>query len=390
MKYRVPGLRLSGTSFLLHAAYVPGVRFTAERCEDVALLMTEAGERGRFLPTPEEIREMGRILDGEGAGVHVHLPTEGDCETARGRRTLLDRVRRAIDRAAPLAPHSFVLHADFPCLRSSGRKPSEEQTRETAALLRNVADCLPAPEMLAVENLEGFSPAFWDRWLDGAPFSRCLDIGHIWKDGGDPAPVLDAWLPRVRVIHLHGLRPRHGAPHPFHMATAPAHGVGGESAGGAPGVSAGCEAVAETKKKIQENARMPVQWTGTEGQAQAPESLRNTIPSEYGPDARIQDDAAALAKMFRDGNKKMSAAANGALSSPGAALLRRFGPQPRDHASLRLMPAPLVDAVLHPLWRRGFAGVLNLEVFNVEDFAASHAVMLESYARYAASGAAPV
>lgn len=388
MKYRVPGLRLSGTSFLLHAAYVPGVRFTAERCEDVSLLMTEAGEGGRFLPTSEDIREMGRILDGEGAGVHVHLPTDGDCETALGRRTLFDRVRRAIDRAAPLAPHSFVLHADFPCLRSSGREPSAEQERETAALLRDVAACLPAPEMLAVENLEGFSPAFWDRWLDGAPFSRCLDIGHIWKDGGDPAPLLGAWLPRVRVIHLHGLRPRHGAPHPFQMATAPAHGVGGESAGGAPGVSAGLEAATEMKKKRQENTRMPGQGTGTQGQAQSAESLRNIISSEYGPDARFRDDAAPAGR-FRDGNKEMPATANDAFSSPGAALLRRFGPQPRDHASLRLMPAPLVDAVLHPLWRRGFAGVLNLEVFNMEDFAASHAVIMASYARHAASGIPP-
>ena len=61
MKYQVPGLRLSGTSFLLHAAYVPAVRFTAERCGDVALLMTEAGEGGRFLATPEEIKEIDAL-----------------------------------------------------------------------------------------------------------------------------------------------------------------------------------------------------------------------------------------------------------------------------------------------------------------------------------------
>lgn len=390
MKYRVPGLRLSGTSFLLHAAYVSAVRFTAERCEDVALLMTEAGEGGRFLATPEEIREIGRILDGEGAGLHVHLPTDGDCETAPGGRALFDRVRRAIDRVAPLAPHSFVLHADFPSLRGTGRGPSEEQARETAELLRDVAACLPAPEMLAVENLEGFSPAFWDRWLDGAPFSRCLDIGHIWKDGGDPAPVLGAWLPRVRVIHLHGLRPRHVAPHPFPMETATAQGTGDGSANSAPAQWAGGEASAEKEKKLFKDTEIPGQSPGAQDQTQSAENPRNAAPGACGPATRFGDGDPTHPEMFPYGNKERPANAGHGFSSPETALLRRFGPQPRDHTSLGLMPAPLIDAVLHPLWRQGFAGALNLEVFNWEDFAASHAVIMASYARYAASGTGPV
>ncbi len=386
MKYQVPGLRLSGTSFLLHAAYVPAVRFTAERCEDVALLMTEAGEGGRFLATPEEIKEIGRILDGEGASVHIHLPTDGDCETAMGRRALLDRVRRAVDRAPPLAPHSFVLHAAFPSLHGSGRAPSPEQTLETAALLQDVAACLPAPKMLAVENLEGFSPAFWDRWLDGAPFSRCLDIGHIWKDGGDPTPVLDAWLPRVRVIHLHGLRPRHGAPHALHATTAPSQGTEGHTAGVAPAETTGhVSAKKETENKIRADAGMPGQ---AKTLGQAPTGERNGSSMACDPGLRVHGHAAASAAILRNGNKERPSPSSDELPSPGAVLLRHFGPQPRDHTSLGLMPAPLIDAVLHPLWRHGFAGALNLEVFHWEDFAASHAVIMESYARYQDNGEA--
>ena len=62
-----------------------------------------------------------------------------------------------------------------------------------------------------------------------------------------------------------------------------------------------------------------------------------------------------------------------------------FGPRPRDHKSLRLMPPEFVDDVMHPLWKTGFSGVLNLEVFSVEDFTASHAVLMQSWERYAAS-----
>ncbi len=462
-KYVIPHLKLGGTSFLLHAGYVPAMRFAAERCEDVALLLLETGAHGDFLPTPEEIREIGRIADGEGTGLHVHLPTDADFDTPEGMRAMVDKVRLAVDRAAPLRPHTFVLHVDFPSLhgmlpqggpeavrephagsgaqtatdrpeegdpddypapafrnpattdgngtnapdvpnapygangsaipgdpfipdvpngpcRSNGSnrsggsvgparpggsdgsdgsvcsvgsarsvgsgcsggsdlrkgpagaapdapnlpgvpngpnapsvpgipgtlgdpsvpgafRLSDERRLLTAEALRAIASRLPSPAQLAVENLETFPPEFWDGWLDGTPYSRCLDIGHIWKDGGDPAPVLAAWLPRVRVIHLHGLEPR-------------GSGVSAPSAPAAANAARGL------------------------------------------PPSRLPD------------------------------LLRRFGPRPRDHKSLRLMPPDRLDAVTHPLWKAGFSGVLTLEVFTFDDFTASHAALLRSWERF--------
>lgn len=296
-KYTLPNLRLGATSFLLHAAYVPAVRFAAERCDDVALLLLETGGSGEYLATPGEIAEIGRIIAGEGATLHVHLPTDADFDTREGARAMIGKVRRAAELTGPLDPHSFVLHVDFPSLHGTGREPSAEQQEWTAEALREIAAHLPAPERLAVENLEAYAPTFWDRWLAGTPYSRCLDVGHIWKDGGDPAPVLAAWLPRVRVIHLHGLEPR---------------GDGAGAAGAA---------------KLH-------------GRQKAPET------------------------------------------PVGRNLPRLFGPRPRDHKWLRFMPPELVDEVAHPLWKAGFSGVLNLEVFSVEDFDASHAVLVQSWERY--------
>ena len=152
--------------------------------------------------------------------------------------------------------------------------------RPRAEALAEIAAFLPAPDMLAVENLEAFPPTFWDGWIDGTPYSRCLDVGHIWKAGGDPAPVLAAWLPRVRVIHLHGLEPRAVAAPPSPSGGAPVHRL-------------------------------------------------------------------------------------------------------RDHKSLRFTAPDRIDAVMHPLWRQGFGGVLNLEVFCLEDFIVSHAALLQSWERYA-------
>lgn len=182
-KYVIPNIRLGATSFLLHETYVPAVRFAAERCDDVALLLVEPGERNEYLATPGEIAEIGRIIAGERATLHVHLPTDADFDTWEGARSMIGKIRRVAELTGPLDPHSFVLHVDFPSLHGTGGEPSAEQQEWTAEALREIAACLPAPERLAVENLETYAPSFWDRWLAGTPYSRCLDVGHIWKDG---------------------------------------------------------------------------------------------------------------------------------------------------------------------------------------------------------------
>ena len=174
-KYVIPNIRLGATSFLLHETYVPAVRFAAERCDDVSLLLVEPGERNEYLATPGEIVEIGRIIAGERATLHVHLPTDADFDTWEGARSMIGKIRRVAELTGPLDPHSFVLHVDFPSLHGTGGEPSAEQQEWTAEALREIAACLPAPERLAVENLETYAPSFWDRWLAGTPYSRCLD-----------------------------------------------------------------------------------------------------------------------------------------------------------------------------------------------------------------------
>lgn len=101
-KYAIPNMRLGATSFLLHETYVPAVRFAAERCDDVALLLVEPGERNEYLATPGEIAEIGRIIAGEGVTLHVHLPTDADFDTREGARAMIGKIlpRRRTHRPA--------------------------------------------------------------------------------------------------------------------------------------------------------------------------------------------------------------------------------------------------------------------------------------------------
>ncbi len=331
-KCTLPRLRLGSTSFLLHAGYVPAVRFTAERCDDVSLLLLETGPRNEWLVSPEEVAEMARILDGEGATLHVHLPVDADFETAAGARRLTEKVCAVIERTAPLLPHSFVLHVDFPALRErflAGCRvsPSDEQRHWTTEALRTMAACLPEPDALAIENLEQFPLSFWDGWIKGSPLSRCLDVGHVWKDGGDPVFALETWFPRIRVIHLHGLEA--SAPSPAHDDPDPCLNP----------------------------------------------AVRDDPPALHDPAVRDSSAAPLSPPVPRK-----------PLSVPQGSSPNRVRQVLRDHRSLCHMPPEAVDAVLHRLWDRNFRGVLTVEVFSAEDFATSHAALLRSWERYVPAG----
>ena len=75
-KYRVPGLNIGCTSFIIPDYYVPAIRECVHYADDVALLLMEAGECGKELITPAEIRELAGIAADAGVTWNVHLPTE--------------------------------------------------------------------------------------------------------------------------------------------------------------------------------------------------------------------------------------------------------------------------------------------------------------------------
>lgn len=304
-KYSIPQMKLGTTSFIVPENYVGGFRYAAERCDDVSLLLVALGKDREYLISAADVREVRDIADGEGVTVNIHLPADHDFDTPAGARGMVEDVARVIDRTAILDPHAFVLHINFPAFENlllganpRGLRVTETQSAFIHEALRDMASMLPGPEYLAIENLETFPPTLWDEWLDGTPYSRCIDVGHFWKDGWDPALFLDSWLPRTRIIHFHGMESRLGKPVPETVAA-------------------------------------------------------RTLPM------------VGLRKELAD----------------------KFSMWPKDHKSLKYMPDECVDTVMHTLWRSGYDKVLNLEMFHIDDFTASHAVIMRSWERYEAQGA---
>ena len=197
-------LRIGAPSYVLHAPYVPAVRYSAQHCDAVALLLFETGERGEYLPSPAEIHEIGHILAGEGVSLHVHLPTDAHCATASQAHTLCQHIDRALDCVAPLAPELYVLHLDVPCASAAWQSaPSLQQQAQAEYFVHNLRARL-APEQICVENLEGYAPHFWDALIAQQGLAHCLDAGHVWKDGGKPETCFAAWQQNCPLIHIHG------------------------------------------------------------------------------------------------------------------------------------------------------------------------------------------
>ena len=66
------------------------------------------------------------------------------------------------------------------------------------------------PRALAVECID-YDFALIAPVVRALDLSVALDLGHALRDGLPLAPLVDAWLPRTRIVQLHGTRVHDGA-----------------------------------------------------------------------------------------------------------------------------------------------------------------------------------
>ena len=209
-KCRIPGLNIGCTSFLIPDYYVPAVRECVRYADDIALLLLEAGSKGESLITLAEIRELGRIARDAGITWNIHLPTDGGFATPESGRQYTENIIRTIELTRELEPHTWVMHVVTDHIPGPDMRPhlTEEETERILRSLEQITPYLPAPEYLALENLERHPTDYLDGLVAATEHSRCFDIGHVWKEGLKPEELLPLWLPDIRMCHLHGLEKR--------------------------------------------------------------------------------------------------------------------------------------------------------------------------------------
>jgi sugar phosphate isomerase/epimerase len=197
--------RVGSTSYVYPDDILPNVeKLTAQGdVDDIELILFEVDDGPNNLPDDATVRRMADLAALNHVTYTVHLPLDLQFGADGGaRHQSMIKAERVIKTTLPLDPFAFVFHLD-----GSGINETNWVARAAQAL-EVVIGWVGHPELLAVENLENWDPAYLEPVLDLLPISRTTDIGHLWKTGRDPLTVLKSWLPRTRVIHIHGMGER--------------------------------------------------------------------------------------------------------------------------------------------------------------------------------------
>ena len=195
--------RIGTTSYILPAGILANVEYLAPLVDDIELVLFETDEHGSNLPDAALCRRLQEIAVERSLSYTVHLPLDVLPGAGPG-ADCLEKARRAIDATRELVPYAYVVHLDGRPLMA--RTVAADTWRDGAvASLEAICRWIGAPQLLCVENVEGWDPAHFAPVLQRLAVSRAADIGHLWLQGQDPRAVLPDWIERTRVVHLHGI-----------------------------------------------------------------------------------------------------------------------------------------------------------------------------------------
>ena len=202
--------RVGATSYVIPDHILPNVEYLAPLVDDVELVLFETDEYGSNLPDASVIERLLELAAEHDLTYTVHLPLDlrlGEHDAPDD--VSLVKALRVIDATRELHPYAYVLHLDGETLLDSPAPAlvGAWQERSLRALAL-VCGWLDRPELLCIENVEGWDPEFFAPLLDRLPVSRVVDVGHLWLQGVDPAADLERWSDRTRVVHLHGIAGR--------------------------------------------------------------------------------------------------------------------------------------------------------------------------------------
>lgn len=199
----VSRLRLGTTSYIYPDDIIANARKLAGRISDIELVIFQVDHYGNNLPDLETVKELFRLGAEHGMTYTVHLPL--DLGLA-GETPNLEKALQVIRSTSGLTPHGYIVHLDEHTSR--GSYDLKRWEANSLASLNILIRETGAPHLICVENLENQHPDMIDSLLEQLPISSCPDVGHFWKQGLDPLPFLERWLPRSRVVHIHGIGKR--------------------------------------------------------------------------------------------------------------------------------------------------------------------------------------
>lgn len=207
--WRLP-FRVGATSYIIEDDLVANAGFLASHVQDMQLVLFDLPSGPSNLPdvaTTARLAEVGAQYD---LTYTVHLIDDLTGWETPHSSTLphaLCSAQDVIARTQALTPWAWIGHLDGRNVRAQDYPAAVLETwrMQMAATVTRVGRAAGEEARLAVENLEGYPPAFVMPVVVATAASRCVDVGHLWLDGHDPVEHLLAAWSRLRVVHLHGV-----------------------------------------------------------------------------------------------------------------------------------------------------------------------------------------
>lgn len=202
--------RIGTTSYIVPDEILPNAHYLSGKVDDIELVLFEVDDGPNNLPdaaTIEALTELGREHQ---LTYTVHLPLDLRLTGEDGEQHVsLAKAHKVIECTRALDPYAYVLHLDGrELLLPAPATDSSRWNQQAIQSLRLVSAWVGDGTRLAVENLENYPPHTWDEAVRSAPAGRCIDIGHLWRDGHDPVVFMAERLHETRVIHIHGIAER--------------------------------------------------------------------------------------------------------------------------------------------------------------------------------------
>ncbi len=198
--------RLGATSYVLPADVEPNVRALAGFVDDIEVVFFEF-ENACPLPSVESMRTLRRIAKAQALSYTVHLPLNlclGSPDEGV-RDAAVSTCRRIIAHARLLEPFAFILHLDIPADPIPSYASLQAWRKRTAESVLRMLPKEVSPKRICIENLD--YPFEWvSPLVEEMGLSICFDVGHLLLSGARPTAFLDTFGPRIRVVHLHGVK----------------------------------------------------------------------------------------------------------------------------------------------------------------------------------------
>jgi sugar phosphate isomerase/epimerase len=202
--------RIGTTSYIIPDEILPNAHYLSSMVDDIELVLFEVDDGPSNLPDNKTLLELKELAQKHELTYTVHLPLDLRLAGDNGEQHVsLIKAKRVIDCTRSLDPFAYVLHLDGrELLPSASPEVWERWNCQAVQALRVLSDWVGDYRRLAVENLENYPLHTWDDAVQSAPAGRCIDIGHLWRDGHDPIQFLKDRIHKAGVIHIHGIAER--------------------------------------------------------------------------------------------------------------------------------------------------------------------------------------